>query len=72
MSALAILTKCPLAKCPLAKCRLAKCPDTLAARPGKSPACEPDPGELGHVSPSACTCTEHATRCCSLYRQTIE
>ena len=26
MSALAILTKCPLAKCPLAKCRLAKCP----------------------------------------------
>ena len=26
MSALAILTKCPLAKCPLAKCPLAKCP----------------------------------------------
>ena len=25
MSALAILTKCPLAKCPLAKCPLAKC-----------------------------------------------
>ena len=41
----------------------------LAARPGKSPACEPDPSELGHVSPSGCTCTEHATRCCSLYRQ---
>ena len=42
MSALAILTKCPLAKCPLAKCPLAKCrlakcplakcPDTLSNR----------------------------------------
>ena len=39
MSALAILTKCPLAKCPLAKCRLAKCPlakclDTVSLGPG--------------------------------------
>ena len=29
MSALAILTKCPLAKCRLAKCPLAKCLDTV-------------------------------------------
>ena len=39
MSALAILTKCPLAKCPLAKCRLAKCPlakclDTVSTQSG--------------------------------------
>ena len=26
MSALAILTECPLANCPLANCRLTKCP----------------------------------------------
>ena len=28
MSALAILTKCPLANCPLVKCPLAECLDT--------------------------------------------
>ena len=50
MSALAILTKCPLAKCPLAKCPLAKCrlakcplakcPDTVASGSWQAPHAE--------------------------------
>ena len=52
MSALAILTKCPLAKCPLAKCPLvkcrlakcplAKCPDTVWIDSSKSDSCGVD------------------------------
>ena len=54
MSALAILTKCPLAKCPLAKCplakcRLAKCP--LAKCPDTGMPCGISDGMTLHYSP---------------------